>query len=46
SWQHHPVKQVSESCGFSSTSYFVCLFRKYYNCTPREYAKHQLLSGK
>ncbi|MCV5282897.1 AraC family transcriptional regulator, partial [Escherichia coli] len=26
--------------GFSSTSYFVCLFRQYYECTPRKYLKH------
>ncbi|EFO3374029.1 AraC family transcriptional regulator, partial [Escherichia coli] len=25
---------------FSSTSYFVCLFRQYYECTPRKYLKH------
>ncbi|EAN4566705.1 AraC family transcriptional regulator, partial [Escherichia coli] len=25
---------------------FVYLFRQYYNCTPCEYAKHQLSSGK
>ncbi|HAH2776921.1 TPA: AraC family transcriptional regulator, partial [Escherichia coli] len=37
---------VSKSCGFSSISYFVCLFRQYYNCTPCEYVKHQLSSGK
>ncbi|MEX3294879.1 hypothetical protein, partial [Escherichia coli] len=30
----------------SSISYFVCLFRQYYNCTPCEYVKHQLSSGK
>ncbi|EFA4460292.1 AraC family transcriptional regulator, partial [Escherichia coli O153] len=24
----------------------VCLFRQYYNCTPCEYVKHQLSSGK
>ncbi|EIP3476284.1 helix-turn-helix transcriptional regulator, partial [Escherichia coli] len=40
------LKQVSKSCGFSSISYFVCLFRQYYNCTPCEYVKHQLSSGK
>ncbi|WP_241184521.1 MULTISPECIES: helix-turn-helix domain-containing protein, partial [Enterobacteriaceae] len=44
--QNRPLKQVSESCGFSSISYFVYLFRQYYNCTPCEYAKHQLSSGK
>nr|WP_264783918.1 helix-turn-helix domain-containing protein [Escherichia fergusonii] len=44
--QNRPLKQVSKSCGFSSISYFVCLFRQYYNCTPCEYAKHQLSSGK
>ncbi|EJC2392724.1 AraC family transcriptional regulator, partial [Escherichia coli] len=44
--QNRPLKQVSESCGFSSISYFVYLFRQYYNCTPCEYAKHQLSSRK
>ena len=44
--QTRPLKQVSKSCGFSSISYFVCLFRQYYNCTPCEYVKHQLSSGK
>lgn len=38
--QNHPIKYVSEMCGFSSTSYFVCLFRQYYECTPRKYLKH------
>lgn len=37
--QNHPIKCVSEMCGFNSTSYFVCLFRQYYKCTPREYTK-------
>lgn len=39
--QNHPVKYVSEMCGFSSTSYFVCLFRQYYECTPGKYIKNQ-----
>ncbi|EES5635901.1 TPA: helix-turn-helix domain-containing protein [Escherichia coli] len=37
--QNHSIKYVSEMCGFSSTSYFVCIFRQYYECTPRKYIK-------
>lgn len=44
--QDYPVKSVSEMCGFSSTSYFVCIFRQYYGCTPREYSMHQKSHGK
>ena len=39
--QNHPVKYVSEMSGISSTSYFVCLFRQYYECTPGKYIKNQ-----
>ncbi|WP_244616001.1 helix-turn-helix domain-containing protein [Escherichia albertii] len=38
--QNHPTKYVSKMCGFKSKSYFVCLFKKYYKCTPGEYTKH------
>ncbi|EFY5236013.1 helix-turn-helix domain-containing protein [Escherichia coli] len=37
--QNHSIKYVSEMCGFSSTSYFVYIFRQYYECTPRKYIK-------
>lgn len=31
------IKQASLSCGFSSTSYFIQSFKRYYGITPREY---------
>lgn len=36
----HPSSTISEiaiSCGFNSPSNFTKLFRRFYNCTPREY---------
>lgn len=31
------IKQTSISCGFSSTSYFIQSFKRYYGITPKEY---------
>lgn len=39
---HHPeysISQISLSCGFDSPSNFAKLFKRFYNCTPREYRK-------
>lgn len=39
---HQPecsISQISLSCGFDSPSNFAKLFKRFYNCTPREYRK-------
>lgn len=39
---HNPessISQISLSCGFDSPSNFAKLFKRFYNCTPREYRK-------
>lgn len=33
------ISQISLSCGFDSPSNFAKLFKRFYNCTPREYRK-------
>ncbi|EFD8929992.1 AraC family transcriptional regulator, partial [Escherichia coli] len=35
--QKYSVKHVAEKCGYSSTSYFVYLFRQHFNITPRQF---------
>ncbi|EFN9100890.1 helix-turn-helix domain-containing protein [Escherichia coli] len=37
--QNHTVKHVAEKCGYSSPSYFVYLFRQYFNMTPRKFSR-------
>lgn len=31
------VNKIAERCGYSSTPYFISVFRKFYGCTPLEY---------
>lgn len=41
---YNPQRSISEialSCGFDSPSNFAQTFRRFYNCTPREYRKKQ-----
>ena len=33
------VSEVAAACGFDSPSNFSMMFRRYYNCTPREYRR-------
>lgn len=35
--ERQSIKQTSISCGFSSTSYFIQSFKRYYGITPKEY---------
>lgn len=37
--QKHTVKNVAKKCGYSNTSYFVCVFRQYFNITPRQFSQ-------
>lgn len=39
----YTISQVASKCGFNSSAYFSKMFKKYYNATPKEFAK--LLSG-
>jgi len=32
-----PVKSISHQVGFTGSNYFAVVFRKHYNCTPRQY---------
>ena len=34
-----PIEEISDRCGFSSSSYFRKKFTKKYNCSPREARK-------
>jgi AraC-like DNA-binding protein len=33
------VSEIAAACGFDSPSNFSMMFRRYYNCTPREYRR-------
>ncbi|MGL6197451.1 MAG: AraC family transcriptional regulator [Lachnospiraceae bacterium] len=33
----HNISEISSSCGFNSPSNFSKLFKRFYNCTPRDY---------
>lgn len=33
------ISEIAASCGFDSPSNFAKMFRRFYNCTPREYRK-------
>jgi AraC-like DNA-binding protein len=35
------ILDISEACGFSSSSYFSKVFREAYRCTPNAYRNHQ-----
>ena len=35
------VKHVAEHCGYSSMSYFICVFRQYFRMTPRHFSELQ-----
>jgi AraC-like DNA-binding protein/ligand-binding sensor protein len=37
------VAEVAERCGFCNPAYFASVFKKYVNCTPREYARQPRL---
>ena len=42
-----PAASISEAavrCGFDSPSNFTKMFRRFYNCTPREY-RHMQIDG-
>lgn len=34
------IAEISAACGFDSPSYFSRQFRRFYQCTPREYRMH------
>jgi two-component system response regulator YesN len=33
------IAEVAERCGFCNPAYFASVFKKYVNCTPREFAR-------
>lgn len=35
--QGRSISEIAADCGFESPSHFTKLFRRFYNCTPREY---------
>ena len=39
SYSTKPLREVSEMCGFESTSYFAKIFRRYVGCSPNTFAK-------
>ena len=36
---HQSIAQVSAQCGYSSASYFISVFKKYYGTTPLNYIR-------
>lgn len=38
-----PVNKIAEKCGYSSTPYFISVFRKFYGCTPLEYRHYECI---
>lgn len=36
------VSEIGTRCGFDSQSHFAKMFKRFYNCTPREYRKEHL----
>jgi AraC-like DNA-binding protein len=38
-YENSPLSEIHVMVGFSSASYFIRLFRKYYHTTPREYIR-------
>ncbi len=39
------ISEIATLCGFDSPSNFSKIFKRFYNCTPREYRKKEPLSG-
>jgi len=39
--QRYYIGEIASLCGFSNARYFAGVFRKYYGCTPTEYARKQ-----
>ncbi|ULO08431.1 AraC family transcriptional regulator [Paenibacillus sp. 19GGS1-52] len=37
---HEPVSEIAEKTGFTNTSYFYRMFKKYYGLTPNDYRKN------
>ncbi len=35
------IKEISTECGYATQSWFIAQFKKYYNCTPKEF-RHKL----
>lgn len=35
------ISEIASLCGFESQSHFAKMFKRFYNCSPREYRKHQ-----
>ena len=33
------ISEIATHCGFDSASNFAKMFKRFYNCTPREYRK-------
>lgn len=42
---HNSIINISESCGFSSASYFGKAFQEAMGCTPRDYRKSHMISS-
>lgn len=40
-----PIDIISQECGFENTSYFIKMFRKKYNVTPKEFRKNNTSSS-
>ena len=38
----YSITEISEKCGFSGSSYFSEMFKRYMNCTPSQYASRSL----
>ena len=36
------ISEIGTLCGFDSQSHFAKMFKRFYNCTPREYRKRNL----
>ena len=36
------ISEIGTLCGFDSQSHFAKMFKRFYNCTPREYRKNSL----
>ncbi|RIH39522.1 AraC family transcriptional regulator, partial [Shigella dysenteriae] len=38
SWQHYPIHEVAQRCGFPDSDYFCRVFRRQFGLTPGEYS--------
>jgi len=36
------ISEIAASCGFDSSSNFSKVFKRFYNCTPREYRNSKI----